>query len=149
MRITEGMTYLSFLSDLQETKQQMANAEQQVASGKKVNKPSDDPAAAADIIRISSEQAVDAQFSKNINAANSRLTAADDVLSGVQTMLNRIVQLAETASSTGANTLSAVPEIQGLRDQMISLANTMNQGRYIFGGSVTTVPPYVKQSDSS
>src|SRR5215467_7792593 len=149
MRITEGMTYLGFLSNLQETKQQMADAEQQVTSGKKVNKPSDDPAAAVDIVRISSEQAADAQFAKNVNAATARLTVANDVLSTVQTMVNRIVQLAEMASSTGADSQSAVPEIQGLRDQMISLANTMAQGRYIFGGSVTTTAPYVKQSDSS
>src|SRR5215472_3445131 len=149
MRITEGMTYSSFLSNLQHTQEQMANAEQQVTTGKKVNQPSDNPGAAADIVRISGEQALDQQFSNNINAATSRLTAADNALSGVQTLLNRIVQLGEQASSTTADTQPAVPELQGLRDQMISLANTMDQGRYIFGGSVTTTPPYVKQPNSS
>jgi flagellar hook-associated protein 3 FlgL len=138
------MTYLSYLSDLQQTQQQMSNAELQVTTGKKVNKPSDDPAAAADIVRISSEQAADSQFTSNVNAATSRLTAANDALSGVQTMLNRIVQLAESGSTTGSNPQSSVPELQGLRDQMLSLANTESQGRYIFGGSMTTTPPYVK-----
>src|SRR5437016_3778991 len=149
MRVTETGTYLSFLNDLQHTKEQMANAELQVTSGKKVNKPSDDPAAASDIVRISGEKAVDDQFSRNIDAAKSRLTAADNALNGVQTMLDRIVQLGLAATTTGSDTKSSIPEIQGLRDQMISVANTTVQGRYIFGGSLTTTPAYVKQNDSS
>jgi len=42
-----------------------------------------------------------------------------------------------------------VAEMNGLRDQMISAANTAHAGRFIFGGSVTTTPPYVKNPDSS
>jgi flagellar hook-associated protein 3 FlgL len=149
MRITEGMTYLSFLNNLQQTKQEMADAELQVTSGKKVNKPSDDPSAAADIVQISGEQAANDQFTKNINAANAKLNAADTALSGVQTMINRVVQLGELGISTGSNAQDYVQELQGLRDQMISVANTTDQGRYIFGGTMTTTPPYVKQADSS
>ena len=149
MRITEGMTYLSFLSNLQQTKQDMADAELQVTSGKKVNKPSDDPSAAADIVQISGEQAANDQFTKSISAANAKLNAADTALSGVQTMINRIVQLGELGISSGSNSQSYVQELQGLRDQMISVANTADQGRYIFGGTMTTTPPYAKQPDSS
>ena len=149
MRITEGMTYLSFLGDLQQTKQQMADAELQVTSGKKVNKPSDDPAAAADIVQISSEQAANAQYTSNINSANAKLNAADSSLSSVQTMVNRVLQLAELGVSSGSNPQGSVQELQGLRDQMVSVANTTVQGRYIFGGTATTTAPYVEQSDGS
>src|SRR5262249_32815096 len=149
MRITEGMTYLSFISDLQQTQQKLSNAEIQVTSGKKVNKPSDDPAGAADIVRISAEQAAADQYTSNLNAATARLNAANDALSGVQTMINRIVQLAESGSSTGENTKAWVRELQVLGEQMLSLANTQSGGRYIFGGSVTTTPPYVEDQSGN
>ena len=62
MRIADNTAYLGFLRDLQRTQEQMLDAQTQVTSGKKVNKPSDDPAAAADIVRLSGEKAADTQF---------------------------------------------------------------------------------------
>ena len=65
----------SFLADIDRLQARSQSAQQQLSSGRRVSKPSDDPVAAADIVRLSGEQAVSDQFSKNINEAKSRLTA--------------------------------------------------------------------------
>jgi len=149
MRIADNTSYIRFLNDLQRTQQQMLEAQIQVSSGKKVNKPSDDPAAASDIVRLSSEKAQDDQFSANVDAAKATLNVADTSLNTVEQVIDRVRSLALAASSAGSDTNASVPEIDGLRDQLISLANTTQQGRYIFGGSVTTTPPYVKAGNGS
>jgi len=90
MRIADSTAYTSFLSNIQKQQEQMLVAQEQVSSGKKVEKPSDDPEAAADIIRITGQQALDDQFTKNLNTASGRLTAADNALNSVQQMIDQI-----------------------------------------------------------
>src|SRR5437588_157410 len=103
MRITDNISYISYLGDLQRTQQEMFDAQIRVTSGKKVNHPSDDPAAASDIVRLSGEKSVDDQFSKNIDSAKSRLTAADTVLNTVEQVVERARELGLAASSSGSD----------------------------------------------
>ena len=121
----------------------------QVTSGKKVQKPSDDPAAASDIIRLSGEQSEADQFGRNLSTAKSRLSAADVVLDGVETIVERARELGLTSLGNLTNTSAIRAEIEGLRDQLVTAANATHQGRYIFGGSVTTSKPFVKEDDGT
>src|SRR5205823_1131816 len=98
-------------------------AQVRVTSGKKVNHPSDDPAAASDIVRLSGEKSVADQFGKNLDFAKSRLTAADTALNTVELVVERARELGLAASSAGSDLTAPVPEIEGIRDQLISLAN--------------------------
>lgn len=149
MRIADNTSYLTFMRDLQRTQQQYLEAQMQVSSGMKVQKPSDDPAAASDIIRLSGEQAEDDQFGRNLSTTKSRLSAADVVLDGVETMVERARELGLTSLGNLTNTSATRAEIEGLREQLVTAANATHQGRYIFGGSVTTSKPFVKESDGS
>jgi len=142
MRIANNTAYLSFLRDLQRTQESIFEAQTQVTSGKKVSKPSDDPVAASDIIRLTGEKAESDQFVKNIDAARSRLGAADSILDSVEQMLERVQVLGQSSLGNLVNATAFTTEIDGLRDQILSAANAMHAGRYIFGGSVTSVPPY-------
>ena len=117
------------------------DAQTKVSSGKKVIKPSDDPVAAADIVRLSGEQSESDQFSRNIAAARSRLTIADGALDNVE-------QIIEQIRANGLATLGEVTDpsayvstIVALRDQIQVTANTTHQGRYIFGGGMTNSAP--------
>jgi flagellar hook-associated protein 3 FlgL len=127
----------------------MLVAQEQVSSGKKVEKPSDDPEAAADIIRITGQQALNDQFTKNLNTAAGRLTAADNALNSVQDMINQIRTLGLQGLDPTSDASASTAEITGLSDQIMATANQTSNGRYIFGGSVTTTPPYVKNQDGS
>ncbi len=149
MRIPDNASYMNFLYDLQKTQEQFLDAQSQVTSGRKVQKPSDDPGAASDIVRLSGEKSEDEQFLKNIESARSRLSATDVMLDGVEIMVERARQLGLSSLGSLSNASAYKAEIEGLRDQLIQSANATHQGRYLFGGSVTTAAPFVKQNDSS
>ena len=149
MRITDDSNYRNILQDIQRIAERMQKAQNQVSSGKKLNRPSDDPSAAADVVRIDSEHAANAQYLDNISTAQSRLQFADTALDGVQLAVERIRTLALLAEDSHAAASSSIAEISGLRDQLLSSANSTFDGQFIFGGSKTQTPAYVKESDGS
>jgi flagellar hook-associated protein 3 FlgL len=144
MRITETMRYEKVLRDIGRAQQRVLKAQEQVATGKKVNKPSDDPVAASDILRINGEKSEDVQYSRNLTFARSKLQFTDAALDSVEQMAERVRTLGQLSFSDPDKATGYLTEIQGLRDQMIAAANSAYAGRFIFGGSQTTQAPYVK-----
>lgn len=149
MRVTEGTNYRNLLRDLASVQERMETAQMQISSGKRVSKPSDDPSMAADIIRISSEKSEATQYERNLNFARTKLDMADTVLDNVEKMVERVRSLAQLSLGNPVSGQLYRTEVAGLRDQIISSANTAHAGRFIFGGSVTTDAPYLKASDST
>jgi flagellar hook-associated protein 3 FlgL len=138
------MRYQNFLSQIGLAQQRYLKAQEKVATGKKVNSPSDDPAAASDILRINSEGQVDDQYLRNLTFAKSKLQLTDGVLDSVEQLVERAVQLGQLSFSDPSSSQPNVTELQSLDDQMVTAANTTYAGRFIFGGSVTTQTPYTK-----
>jgi flagellar hook-associated protein 3 FlgL len=149
MRVTDSIGYQNLLRDIARVQERMQVAQAQVSSNKKVTKPSDDPSAAADIVRIFSEKSEAEQFERNITFAESKLNLADTVLDSVEHMVERARTLGQLSFGNPATASLYTTELDGLRDQIISASNTVHAGRFIFGGSITTTAPYVKASDSS
>ncbi len=149
MRVTEGMSYQSLLRELAFGQERMQNAQNEVSSGKKVTSPSDDPVAASDIVRLNSESNEADQYSKNLTFAKAKLQIADTALDSVEQMVERARTLGQLGLGDSSPASAYVAEVSGLRDQIISAANTTHVGRYIFGGSTTATPPYVKNPDTS
>ena len=71
MRITNDIAYNNLLRDIERISERMQNTQTQISSGKKLNKPSDDPVAASDVIRIQAEQGEIKQYQDNIATAKS------------------------------------------------------------------------------
>jgi flagellar hook-associated protein 3 FlgL len=149
MRITEGMRYQNLLQDIARGQERILKAQQQVSSGKKISIPSDDPTATADILRLHGEQNEGSQYQRNLTFAKSKLQVADATLDNIQQIVERARSLGQLSFGNPDLATGYVAEINSLRDQLISDANTAHAGRYIFGGSVTTSQPYVKNPDSS
>lgn len=149
MRITSTMTYLNLLQDVNSAKERAQAAQNEVSSGKKVLNPSDDPTAAADIVQLTSEGAEADQFARNATFATSKLQVTDGVLDNVQQMVERARTLGQSSLGDVTSASASLPELDGLRDQILSAANTAYLGQFIFGGSVTATPPYVKNPDST
>jgi len=149
MRISETMRYEGVLRDIAQAQERMLKAQQQVSSGKRVTKPSDDPLAASDILRVKSEKSEDDQYLRNLTFARSKLQLSDVVLDSVEQMVERARILGQSSFSNPDQAAGYVTELEGLRDQIISAANTTYAGRFIFGGTITTQDPYVKNLDSS
>jgi flagellar hook-associated protein 3 len=136
---------------VQQSQQALSVALQQVSTGLRVSKPSDDPGASANmVISLASSANVD-QFTSNVSAIQSQMQTADSAFNSVVTSLNTAVTLA-TAGSTGtssaANDQALAAQAQGLLSSVISQANTAYQGVYVFAGSASSSPPFVAASST-
>ncbi len=149
MRITEVMRYQSLLQDVAQAQERAMKAQQQVSSGKRISKPSEDPVAASDILRLNSENNEGEQYSRNLTFAKSKLQATDGILDNIQQIVERVRNLGQLGFGNSQLGPGYVTEITALRDQLVTAANTTYAGRYIFGGTVTTTAPYVKNPDST
>ncbi|MBI4472039.1 MAG: flagellar hook-associated protein FlgL [Acidobacteria bacterium] len=149
MRVTEGTNYRNLLRDLANVQERMESAQMQISTGKRVTAPSDDPAAAVDIVRLTGEKSEAAQYERHLTFAKSKLNIADGVLDNVERMIERVRSLAQLSIGNPTSANSYTTEVSGIRDQIIAAANTVHAGRFIFGGSMTTEPPYVKAADST
>jgi flagellar hook-associated protein 3 FlgL len=143
------MNYQNLLQDIARAQERVQKAQNEVSSGKKVSSPSDDPTAATDIIRLNSEKSEADQYSRNLTFAKSKLQITDNALDSVEQMVERARTLGQLSFGNPTAATAYVAEVSGLRDQIISVANTTHAGRFIFGGSVTTTLPYLKNADSS
>ncbi|WP_411701308.1 flagellar hook-associated protein FlgL [Conyzicola sp.] len=120
---------LSNLSKLQET----------ASSLKRIGVPSDDPSGTADSIRVRSEQNAVAQFARNINDGNSWLTTVDTALGKTGDIMKRVRDLTVQGANDGA--LSATQkeaiavELESLRADLMTTANTKYMGRTVFAGN--------------
>jgi flagellar hook-associated protein 3 FlgL len=149
MRITSDIAYNNLLRDIERISERMGNTQLQISSGKRLNKPSDDPVAASDVIRIQAEQSEVGQYQDNIATAKSRLNFADATLQGVQTMVERIRNLALISMSNLSAASQHTAEISGLREQLLSAANSTIDGQFMFAGSNVDSPAYTQASDGT
>jgi flagellar hook-associated protein 3 FlgL len=133
------------LASLQASQQNEQNGVQQVSTGRRVNKPSDDPAAVAALVNNNAQFSEDAQFQVNLNDLQAKYQLADSAMNtAVQLMTSAISLGAEGASGTltAANRQTIAAQVAGLQQQMLALANTSYQGAYIFAGTKVTAAPF-------
>jgi len=136
------------LSSLADVQQQVDTALEQLASGRRINRPSDDPAGAARVSGILDQSSRVDTFQQSSGTILGQLQTADSTLSSVVTALQRAITLGvEGANGTlsDADRQSVRDELSGIQQQLISLANTSYQGRFIFAGT-SNKQPYVADS---
>ena len=145
MRVTDTTMTDTVLSAIWQAQDSEQTALEQLSSGKRVNRPSDDPAAAAeDVLNLSQQAQVD-QYTQSTSSLNGLFQTADSALGSAITALNQAVSLGTeaasgTLSASDRQTLAA--SIQSSLDQVVQLANTSYQGSYIFGGTAVTSAPF-------
>jgi flagellar hook-associated protein 3 FlgL len=147
MRVTNMVPDMQY--DMQQSQQALAVAEQQVATGLRVNQPSDDPSAAANMVLSLAESASVDQYTSNTSSVLSQMQTADSAISGVETTLNSAITVGTSGANGTNNTAdrqSLATQVQGFLSSIISQANTPYQGGYVFGGSANTTPPFVAAS---
>jgi flagellar hook-associated protein 3 FlgL len=123
----------------------VANAQEQVATGKRINRPSDDPTGAQRLMQVRTLQATVTQFQGNAGAVHDRLLTADSAISSYQLLLDRSRALLTQGASdtTDASTkANLATELDSLRTQMQSIANMRSDGEYVFGGTRQDAPPF-------
>ena len=145
MRVTNRSIEQTLIGQLRSGFTELARMQSLVATGIRVNKPSDDPIAAAQILRVEHSLRNLEQFQRNSGAANIRITTQESVLSQMGDLLTRAQ---EVALSQGSATLddnariAAAGEIDALLSQVFQFGNTRVGNEFIFGGGMTDAPPF-------
>lgn len=135
---------------MQAQQSELHRTEAQLASGKRISKPSDDPTGAAKVLDLNSTIGVIDQFSRNVAGAESALAFEENVIAGVNNSLQRVRELAiqgNNASNSDVDRQAIAQEIYQKLDELTSLANTRDaRGEYIFGGFSVDTPPFAEIS---
>ncbi|WP_232243405.1 flagellar hook-associated protein FlgL [Paraburkholderia sp. SOS3] len=151
MRIATTQIYANTISNMDNQQSLLARLEQQASTGIRVATAADDPLGAAQAVQLSATGSVLSQFASNQNTATSLLQTEDTTLSNVSTALqNVLTQLNALGSGTinDSNRQAAGKALQGLRDQLMTLANTTDgTGNFIFSGFQGGTAPFSNASN--
>lgn len=135
--------------DIVQKQNELAKVQEQISSGKRINRPSDEPAYAARLLGMRQATSQLDQFNRNASAAESQLVLEETALTGVSNSLNRIKELALSANNGAVDdyTRAAVnAEVKLRLDELYDFGNSRDSfGNFLFGGSNTTSPPFAKQ----
>ena len=124
------------LQDLQATQERMALNNARITSGNRIGSPGEDPTGAAAILDFGNSIQANTQYLKQIDAASAYLTTAENAVNGAVESVMRLGELAVSGSS------ASVPELNAIWQNLLALANTQSQGKYIFSGTKTNTPPF-------
>jgi len=118
----------------------------QLTTGKKINRPSDDPVIAMKGMRYRTEVSNVEQFQRNITEMHTWMDTSDDTLGETTEILNRLRDLTVQASNGTyeENQREAIAkEVDQLKSQLVEVANTKVNNKYIFNGTETTEKPVI------
>jgi flagellar hook-associated protein 3 FlgL len=139
----------NYITNLTASLDQSTNAEEtltsELSSGLRVASLQDDPVAVAQSLLLGSAIAKDDTFVQTASNDSSRLQVADSTLGEVVTQITSALSTAvggNNGTLNASDIASVAQKLSGIRDQVLSLANTSYQGQYLFGGSQGSAPPF-------
>jgi flagellar hook-associated protein 3 len=145
MRVTNQILFRQSQEGIQKTNQRLAQLQEAITTGKRINHFEDDPIGAVRAFDLQTFEGSLEQYDKNINASLPFLEQSDATLGEVVEVIGRAKELAlqmANASNDTADRKIAATEVQQLYDRMLGLANTQLEGRYIFGGFKNGSAPF-------
>jgi flagellar hook-associated protein 3 FlgL len=151
LRVTQGMIVARSLSDLSRQTRRLLRLQEQLATGLKVNSPSDDPLAARRAVNIRSVIAKQEQYLTNISSAGPVLQESGASLQTVVSALQRTNELAlqgANGTSSQSQMEALAIEVNQLIESTLTEANHQTNGRYVFGGTRTLNAPFVATRDA-
>jgi len=153
MKISTNLMFDRATKQMTSSQTNLAKSQAQLAQGKQIINPSDAPDQASTVQRLKSILSRQDSYQTALNTVQNRLQGEDSTLSSVSDLLIRAKEIAvqannDTLSSDNRKALGV--ELQGLRDQMLSLANTRDSsGNFLFGGSKVTQAPFISVAGGS
>jgi len=150
LRVSSNQFQKVAIDSMLDQQAKLSKVQEQVATGKRITKPSDDPVAAAKIVKLNDILKTAEQYQANINSASSRLALEEGVLANTVSSYHRIRELAIQANNASQNyqTRSYIAEeMSQLLEELVSLANaTDGNGEFIFSGNKGMVKPFTKNA---
>lgn len=143
MRVTQSMLSNNMLRNLSNSYSKMGTLQEQINSGKKITRPSQDPVVAIKGIGYRTDLGKVEQYQRNLGEVNNWLDSSDDALDKVGVALIRVQELVTDAandSKTPEDREKIQAEITQIKEQIRDLANTKVGEKYIFSGTKTLSP---------
>jgi flagellar hook-associated protein 3 FlgL len=153
MRVTQSMLSTNMLRNLSNSYNKLGKLQEQLATQKKINRPSDDPVVAMLGVGYRGDLNQVQQFNRNISEVNNWLETTDDAIAEGISALQRIRELTLQATNgtydEGQREAIAV-EVKQLQEQLYTIARTQVGDKYIFNGKNTNnAPEIVKNTDET
>jgi flagellar hook-associated protein 3 FlgL len=145
MRVTFNTIFRSGVRDINQAASDLARAQREVSSLRRVTVPSDDPAASAAIVGERTAMRTIDQYVRATDTVDSRLRVIDSVLSDVLLTIESARVAAAAARSTTVTPTQREAyalQLEGLRDAVLSDMNTQFHGDFLFAGTRSNVRPY-------
>ena len=153
MRISFMQGFSQSLNNMLRIQEQTFETQNKISTGQRINTPSDDPVASAQIIQLEQEQSQLLQFDSNLDVVESRLQIEEVRLSSVNDLLLRVKELslqAANGTNSFAERQSIAAEVQTRLEELVSLANAQDaNGEYIFAGFKGNTEPFVQNSSGT
>jgi len=142
---TNGTNTERFLIDVASITHRIERAQEQITSGRKINRVSDSPDQISHLLQLRSELGATQQVQTNLGRIESESDAAEQALAHAVSLLERVSVLGAQGSTDilGANERQTIgQEVSSLLQQLVGVANTAIDGRYLFAGDNDQAAPY-------
>lgn len=153
MRVSTTMMFERSVASMNRQQSEFLDVGEQIASGKRVVRPSDDPQAAAQALGVSQSLATNSQQSDSRVTARNALSQEESVLDSVTDALTRAKELMVQAGNgtlSDADRESMASELEGVYEALLGQANsTDGNGNYLFAGYQDSAAPFVKNADGA
>ncbi|MEA3486362.1 MAG: flagellar hook-associated protein FlgL [Thermodesulfobacteriota bacterium] len=152
MRISENMKFNTMIDNMFKAESSYNKLMEKIVSQKEINRPSDDPIGMVKVLDFRKSRASVEQYSRNINGCESWLTITESKLSAAGDLLikAREVAAAQSTQTASAETRSIEAEaVQQLIGEMLALANSKYEGRYLFSGTKSEEVPFLSSVRSA
>ncbi len=145
MRTTQSMLSNTMLRNLNTSYNKMGNLQQQISTGSKLLRPSDDPVGVTKAMSYRTQLNQNAQYDKNLDTATKFLDTTDSALQSVSSAMARVQELITQAANDTNQTIDRekmLTEIKQIQAEIHDLGNTKIGDTYVFSGTRTSEPLY-------
>ena len=151
MRVTAASFGNDFRTQIAKLAERQMRVQRQIATGQRIDSPSDDPQAMRRVLDLRAELRVLNQYRDNIGKIRENSTVAYSSLNAMKKLNDRAGEIATLADdSKPAEALGAYAlEINQLLEEAVRLGNTKHRGVYIFSGTKSTTPTYNATRDAN
>lgn len=152
-RISTNQMHQGAIDAMSKQHSKLSRTQQQVATGQRIFKPSEDPVAASRVVNLKDTLSSIEQQQSNINSARARITLAEGVLNNVVESMHRVRELTIQANNDSQNEstrLFIADEIKQIQESVLDLANTRDSNNeYLFAGSLTRFQPFSRNESGN
>lgn len=153
MRISTAQYFETSAAKYQNNFSSIVKTQEQITSGVRIQSAGDDPVGAAQLLLLQQQKAMLGQYSGNMDSLKNSLANQESVLDSINTALQRARELSLGAGDGGksdADRKSIAAELGEIEANVLSLLNSKDpSGNYMFAGSKTQTPPYVRNNDGT